>query len=264
MSRIYRLCDRMSSMKLQRFCIPEIILQDKDVGEVLEIKNDALVHQLKDVFRFEVEDVLNIFDGQDLELQCKIFELTKKLVRLEIVEILKSNETLTQSKNITLAFALLKGEHTEMVLEKCTELGVTNFQPLMTDRTVKTGFRRERLEKIITEAAEQSGWVKLPKLEQPLKLEEFLAQTSNKSISTEGDAHRIEGTNIFVMDIHGESFSDLNLNLEKDICILIGPEGGWSENERDLFKKLNLKTFSLGSQTLRAETASISSVSKML
>lgn len=242
-------------MRLHRFYISPETVRELTAGSSIELTEEKLVHQLKDVFRLEVEDRFMIFNGTGLEVEVKITHLSKKSIYCEI---LKNINGLVHSdqlpRQITLAFALLKGEHTEMVLEKCTELGVTTFQPLITDRTVKTGFRKDRCKKIITEATEQSGWSTLPSLQEPTSLKVFLENQKNLE-------------NIFVMNMDGESIANLFAQKERgarEATVLIGPEGGWSDEERNLFKDLNLQTFSLGKQTLRAETACIASVTKLI
>lgn len=240
-------------MRLHRFYISPEITGELIVGNSIETTEEELVHQLKDVFRFEVGNRFVVFNGSGVEAEVEIKAVNKKLVSFEVS---KTTDGLMQNielpRQITLAFALLKGEHTEMVLEKCTELGVTTFQPLITDRTVKTGFRKNRLEKIITEATEQSGWSTLPDLHEPVALKDFLKEQRNLK-------------SIFVMDMDGENFKDLVSSTDKGpVMIFIGPEGGWSDEERKLFKDLNLKTFSLGKQTLRAETACIAGVTSLI
>jgi 16S rRNA (uracil1498-N3)-methyltransferase len=237
-------------MKIHRFCLPELKNSKLEIGSTFEITEKETVHQLKDVFRFETGDLINIFDGEEVEVQAEILSLSKRSANFKITKVFSSVEILTQKKNITLAFALLKNDHTEMVLEKCTELGVTTFQPLLTDRTIKTGFRRDRLEKIIKEATEQSGFVKLPNLAEPIKLESYLQITGVR--------------NVFVMDMSGERLPDFSESSQGGVIVLIGPEGGWSDSERELFKSLHLTTFSLAPQTLRAETACIAAISRLL
>jgi 16S rRNA (uracil1498-N3)-methyltransferase len=241
-------------MRLHRFYISKNEVAEFAKGKQISLTNTELIHQAKDVFRFKIGQECIVFNGSGLEVLTKIEELSKKVLTLQILEVQAGLEQNTQNKlKVTLAFALLKGEHTEFVLEKCTELGVVNFQPLTTDRTIKTGFRRERLEKIITEATEQSVWSKIPELSEPVSLEEFLKE----SVYDEKD--------ILVMDMDGEKLPlPTSYYKEGKLILLIGPEGGWSERERELFKKLNLKTFSLGPQTLRAETACVASVAKIM
>lgn len=229
------------------------------VGHTFEISDKEIIHQMKDVFRFEAGDILNIFDGENIETQCSILELHKNNLKLEIIKVFESSEILIQKSKITLAFAILKNDHTELILEKCTELGVTNFIPLITDRTVKTGFRRDRLEKIIKEATEQSGFTRLPQIHEPINILGFLKEKIN--------SNQNNTENLFVLDMDGEKLKDYvkNINLENlNTVILIGPEGGWSDAEREFFRENNLRTFSLAPQTLRAETACISTVSQFL
>jgi 16S rRNA (uracil1498-N3)-methyltransferase len=236
-------------MKIQRFCLKDINLESYKSDDEIEMQDKEVIHQMKDVFRFSGGDMLNIFDGESVEIKCEIIELHKNNLKLKVLELIKDEDKIVQSGKLHLAFALLKSDHTEMILEKCTELGVNTFSPLITDRTIKTGFRRDRLEKIIKEATEQSGFIKLPTLNEPVKLLDLINTLTDK--------------NIYVLDMHGENIKDI-LTRDKDgkqTIILIGPEGGWSDAEREVFKAKSLPTFSLGKQTLRAETAAISSVS---
>jgi 16S rRNA (uracil1498-N3)-methyltransferase len=238
-------------MKLHRFYLQSVNLGSAQIGQEIQIFDNETIHQLKDVFRFEKGDVLSVFDGSAQETHCTVVEIRKKEILLTVSKPLSEAEKLVQKQNFTLAFALLKGEHTEMVLEKCTELGVTKFQPLTTDRTIKTGFRRDRLEKIIKEATEQCGFVRLPMLAEPIKIEQYLKSLGTKSV--------------FVMDMGGNTLPHSSSPYKgEETVIVIGPEGGWSGQEHLMFKGLSLQTFSLCPQTLRAETACISSVSQFL
>jgi 16S rRNA (uracil1498-N3)-methyltransferase len=109
------------------------------------------------------------------------------------------------------------------------------------------------LEKIIKEATEQSGFVGLPKLAEPVKLDSYI--------------QKIGVENVFVMDMEGEKLtppSSWEEAKDQVSTILIGPEGGWSDPERALFKSLHLTTFSLAPQTLRAETACIATIVNLL
>jgi 16S rRNA (uracil1498-N3)-methyltransferase len=242
-------------MRLHRFYISPEITGEILVGNSIETSEEELVHQLKDVFRFEVGNRFVIFNGSGVEAEVEIKAINKKLVSFEISKTIDGlMQNVELPRQVTLAFALLKGEHTEMVLEKCTELGVTTFQPLITDRTIKTGFRKNRLEKIITEATEQSGWCALPTLCEPTSLVSFLKSQTDVQ-------------NIFVMDIGGDKITPLSSWRGAGgevVTILIGPEGGWSDEERKLFKDLDLKIFSFGKQTLRAETTCIASVANLI
>jgi 16S rRNA (uracil1498-N3)-methyltransferase len=141
----------------------------------------------------------------------------------------------------------------EWVVEKATELGVSKIVPIVSERSEKKGFNLMRAQKIAIEASEQSGRVEVPLIGdiEPLKdaLESFQGE-------------------IVVFDLIGKPFSDAVswLGGEKNntpINIFVGPEGGWSPKEIEMFKVQKAQIFSLGQLTLRAETASIVALSKL-
>ena len=176
-----------------------------------------------------------------------------------MLELVSQKENLSQEENgksLTLCFSLIKRDNLDLVLEKCTEIGVLKFIPIISDRVEKkniASWNRERGEKIIKEAIEQSGWGNIPKLNHPIKLEDLL-----KDLESKGGINRVG-----VLDIN----TDLSNHSQGETAsthILIGPEGGWTEKEREIFAKYKIKTINLGRNILRAETASIVGSYKIL
>ena len=150
-------------------------------------------------------------------------------------------------KEIWLAFTPIKLNYLNFLIQKATELGVTKFIPILTDRTVVRNINKERINRIIIEASEQSNRTKIPKLEKLIKLKEFLKIYKN--------------TNIIFGDLNSKD-NKINLPNKNPLCILIGPEGDFSEIERDQILKLeNLKSLKINRNILRAETAAISIIS---
>ncbi len=136
----------------------------------------------------------------------------------------------------------------ELVLQKCTELGVTNFIPILSERTVKTGWNFERMEKIVKEAVEQSGFSDMPVISQePMKLEKVMDKFKKEKENFDGLA---------VLDFDGVPLASLKHLISVD-TVFVGPEGGWSDKERNVFRKHNVKSISLGKNVLRAETACV-------
>ena len=129
------------------------------------------------------------------------------------------------------------------MLQKCTELGVSHFVPLITERTEKTGFDIERAKKIIIEAAEQCGRSDIPTVREPIGLLSAIDELNGK----------IE---LYMCDQEGEDVK----NISKDIGIFVGPEGGWSDSEKQLFESKGVKRLNIHDFTLRAETACIAAV----
>lgn len=228
-------------MKLQRFLLAELAF----ANDKIIIKDKNLLNQLLNVFRYRVGANFIIFDGSGTEFLVEAIELTKKEVVCRIKE---ESFGLKRKKKLTLVFSMIKKENMELVLQKCTELGVTNFVPVLSERTVKTGWNFERNEKIIKEAVEQSGFSDVPVIPQePFKLEKVLEKFKKEKENFDGLA---------VLDFEGVPLASLKHLISVD-TIFVGPEGGWTDKERNLFKKYNLKVISLGSNVLRAETACI-------
>lgn len=143
-----------------------------------------------------------------------------------------------------LCFASLKKDKNEWILQKGTELGVSHFVPLISERTEKLGWDEKRAQKIVIEAAEQCGRTDIPRLREPLKVQTLIHELQSKTQMYVAE----QGTNVV-------SKNDLPDN--KPIAVLVGPEGGWSDAEKSLFDELNIEHLSLGQFTLRAETAAI-------
>jgi 16S rRNA (uracil1498-N3)-methyltransferase len=174
------------------------------------------------------------------EIFCLIKEEKKGIVR---------------KKKLTLVFSMIKKENMELVLQKGTEIGVTSFVPVVSERTVKTGWNFDRMERILKEAVEQSGFSDVPTIPtEPEKLSKYLEQQK---------IERDNFDNFAVLDFDGVPLSSLKHLISVD-HIFVGPEGGWSDKERAMFKKYNIKSISLGPNTLRAETACISVASIFL
>lgn len=227
-------------MKLHRFY----------VGPDLELKHDfwvhdeRLLHQWQKVLRFRPGQEVVLFDGVGEDRLYKLTEITNREAHLTLVTQLERH---VPQKDIYLFWALLKRDKDEWIVQKCTELGVSHFIPLLTERSVSTGFNRERAEKIAIEAAEQCGRSDIPTVREPLRLPTALEQFDGK-------------VPLLVCE-QGATPSRLNLD---HIGILVGPEGGWSEAEKNLFETHHLPHLNLHDFTLRAETACVAAVTKLL
>jgi 16S rRNA (uracil1498-N3)-methyltransferase len=143
---------------------------------------------------------------------------------------------------------LLKKDKNDWVLQKCTELGVSNFIPLLADRSEKTGFNLERAEKIVIEAAEQCGRSDIPTVREPILVETAIAELKYT-------------VQLYICEQDGP---DIVETTEGSLGVLIGPEGGWTDREKSLFTDNGLKHLNLHDFTLRAETAAVTAVTKLL
>lgn len=217
--------------------------EDKISGKQFEITSPGLVHQWSRVLRFQSGEQVVLLDGSGKEYVVTISEITKK----NSVGIINESQDGKGEPpyTLTLAQALLKStDKVEWVLQKGTELGVSKFVPLRTDRTErKHSIKRERSERIIQEAAEQSGRAKIPEL-----LEE-------------GEFKEIIKTYPFVVAPHPEgaqTFTEFKKEIgvaPKDILVCIGPEGGFTSEEVAFAREHGAHIVSLGSRILRSETA---------
>jgi 16S rRNA (uracil1498-N3)-methyltransferase len=236
-----------TSNKAPRFFIEkkldqqEILIQDKNI-----------IHQLQKVLRKKTNDEIVLLDGNGKEFFGTIKEISKKeiIINRDKITIHESEKYETDDKNILntnkviLAPSILKKDNFELVIQKCTELGIKNIQPIISERTEKDNLNFERLEKISKEASEQSEKIFLPEIFETKKLEDFLSRQTSK--------------NIFTLEFNYEEFEISKFKkMSGEIIFLVGPEGGWGETDIKLFEKFKVKKVSLGQQILRAETASI-------
>lgn len=229
-------------MRLHRFYI------DKQIGKEIRIDDKDLLNQWKKVFRFEEGDRVIVFNGGDFEYEGVFKMLSKSEAILEINKEIK----VKKPTNIDLHIfqSIIKKDNFELVVEKCTEIGVVGFHPIVSERSEKKDLNLERLIKIAKEASEQSGKTRLPEIFNPESLEKAI-------LDFDGD--------LFALDFDGGLLKDrLVLDIDNKIGILVGPEGGWSDRERLLFEQKGIQSISLGSQILRAETASIAISSLIL
>ncbi len=232
-------------MRLHRFYVKEDLAKGKDI----RIESPELLHQWTKVFRLTSSDRIVLFNGNGKEFEGYFKILSRNEAVIAVDKEIPRGGTLgikkgSTSGNLELHIfqGIIKKDNFELIVEKCTELGVTAIHPVLAERSEKKDLNMERLRKISTEASEQSGRVELPEIFEPTDLE----------IAVEN----FDGE-IFALDFDGESLRAKRSNPDLKLGILIGPEGGWTENERDFFEHKKIKSFSLGSQILRAETAAI-------
>ena len=249
-----------TSNKAPRFFIAEKIYDESLSENKLIISDEKIIHQIKNVLRKKEGESVVILDGRGSEFFGTIFELSKKEIKIEKdkINFYEKDNFERDITEIILAPAILKKDNFEFVMQKCTEIGVKNFQPIISERTEKDNLNFERLEKITKEASEQSEKIFLPEIFQTKKLEEFLTEKTN-NLSNESNFK------IFALEFSFKKYEFSKFRkITGEIIFLIGPEGGWGEEDLKLFEKFNVEKVSLGSQILRAETASISLATLLL
>ena len=224
-----------------------LYFSDKIQSDLMAHLTKDQSHYLKDVMRLKVGDTFSIFNNQG-EWKASIQNYEKQAVKIKILEKLRDKKN---ERNIWLAFTPIKQNPLNFIIQKGTELGVQKFIPILSERTAVKDINIERIKKIIIESAEQSNRISVPEITTLETLKKFISNFPEK------------GCLIFC-DINCDQ-SDLKKILSKKnletICILVGPEGDFSENERNLITNLEQsKSISLAKNILRAETAAVAAV----
>ena len=200
-------------------------------------------HYVSKVMRIKENGVFSLFNSGG-EWEAKILAISKSIVEFNITKQLRQKENL---KELWLAFSPIKSNYFNFMMQKATELGVTKFLPIIFDRTIVRKINKERLEKVIIEAAEQSNRINVPKIEEPQKLKNFLSNDMD----------------LIFTDLNTSNTKiDLKKLTTKPKCVIIGPEGDFSEEEREkILKFKGVQPIKINENILRSETAVISALS---
>ena len=203
-------------------------------------------HYVNKVMRVKANETFSLFNSSG-EWEAKINEISKGIVEFIVTKHLRPRENV---KEIWLAFSPIKSNYFNFMIQKSTELGITKFLPIIFDRTIVRKMNNKRLEKVIIEAAEQSNRINIPKIEKPQNLKSFLSKNNNKM-------------NLIFTDLNSKNKKiDINKLINKPICIIIGPEGDFSEAEREeIFSYEGVNSIKINENILRSETAAISAIS---
>ena len=204
-------------------------------------------HYLKDVMRLKAGDAFSVFNSQG-EWKANIQNYEKQGAKIKILEKFRDKKN---EQNIWLAFTPIKQNPLNFIIQKGTELGIQKFVPISSERTTVKDINIERVKKVIIESAEQSNRISIPEIIKLDKLKNFISNFPQ------------DGCLVFC-DINCDKSDLKNILSKKDlgpICILIGPEGDFSEKERKLIIDLNqTHSISLAKNILRAETAAVAAV----
>ena len=201
-------------------------------------------HYLSKVMRVKENEVFSLFNKEG-EWEAKVLGIFKNIVEFKIIKQLRQKET---TKELWLAFSPIKSNYQNFMLQKATELGVTKFLPIIFDRTVVRKINKDRIEKIVIEASEQSNRINVPTIEEAQDLNGFLKKNSMNLIFTDLNSN--------IKKIDKSKFTD------KPVCIIIGPEGDFSETEREkILSFKSVQPIKINENILRSETAVISAIS---
>ena len=201
-------------------------------------------HYISKVMRIKESEVFSLFNISG-EWEAKILSISKSIVEFNITKKLRKKEN---PKELWLAFSPIKSNYFNFMIQKATELGITKFLPIIFDRTIVRKINKERLEKVIIEATEQSNRINVPLMEEPQSLNLFLKNNN---------------TDLIFTDLNSENKKiDLNQLTANPTCIIIGPEGDFSEKEREeILKYKGVQSIKINENILRSETAVISAIS---
>ncbi|MCX2726514.1 16S rRNA (uracil(1498)-N(3))-methyltransferase [Thermomicrobium sp. 4228-Ro] len=235
------------SRRGHRFYIPEPLHS----GERVELP-ERVRHQVTRVLRLRVGDQIVLFDGQGLDYRAVLVAVSPERVIAEIEDAQPSRPL--PCPPISLAAALLRHDHFDLVVEKATELGVERILPLRTHRVVvqlderAVHNRLARWQRIAIEASEQCGRGVVPFIDPPCSLADALERCRGHRLIAFWEAERIPS-------IVEDSFEPTT-----PVALFVGPEGGWTDDEITLLRTHNAAPRSLGPLILRAETAALAGI----
>ena len=254
------------------------------IGRILEIHDPSLVHYIRNVIRLKPGNQLRIFNEVDGEYLCGVIDSQSSKKGQELkVEVLQQTrpqeQSLTSSRSsiqVNLLFSPIRKENIKFMLEKCTELGVSQFIPLLTkfsqhERLFKLANQElnkdiRSFETVILQSCEQSERLTLPKILPMINVEQFCYEyLKNQDTSTRKplvflcQERAVEVPPILSTLQREFSFATSSQSLPTQINVIVGPEGGFHDSEIKLLQP-HCQSVSLGKNILRAETASIAAI----
>ena len=206
--------------------------------------NKSQSHYVNKVMRIKENEVFSLFNSSG-EWEAKIISISKSIVEFNVTKQLRQKEN---PKELWLAFSPIKSNYFNFMIQKSTELGITKFLPIIFDRTIVRKINKERLEKVIIEAAEQSNRIQVPNIENTQNLNNFLNKNDVDLIFTDLNSNNNK--------------VDLKKISNKPTCIIVGPEGDFSGSERqEILSYKDVQAIKINENILRSDTAVISAIS---
>lgn len=244
-------------MRLHRFYVSH----NFNLNEATTIDSPDLVHQLRRVFRLGVGDRVIFFTGTGIDFECKIYGFgeenkiggARRDASVHVTPVSQNASAFFPAREIILYASLVKKDTFEWIVQKATELGVTKIVPILAERSEKKDINVDRLQKIVVEASEQCGRGDVPRV--------HIVHTMYDIFSSV----EISFAENLVFHTSAAQIDRANLSKKnKPVNVFIGPEGGWSEKEIEMFHKAGATVVSLGPQILRAETAAVAALSLVI
>jgi len=213
-------------------------------ADMIDKLDKSQSHYLTKVMRVKENEVFSLFNKNG-EWEAKILKISKSIVEFQTTKQIRQKEN---NKELWLAFSPIKSNYQNFMIQKATELGVTKFLPIIFDRTIVRKINKERLEKIVIEASEQSNRINVPIIEESQNLTNFLKTTS---------------IDLIFADLNSKNNKiDKSKLTDRPVCIIIGPEGDFSEAEREEILSFScVQAIKINENILRSETAVISAIS---
>lgn len=238
-------------MSTSRFYTPENL----ELGIITALPNNAAAHASR-VLRLTVGDNATLFNGDGYDYLCELMTITKSTVTAKVIKkmIVASESPL----NITLLQAISSGDRMDYTIQKAIELGVNKIQPINSQRSVvkltgeRAEKRKEHWQNVVISACEQSGRAIVPQVNSAITLANWLSHNPPQA----------ESTRITLSPIATQTLQDLPAPTG-EIYLLIGAEGGLTQDEIDLASSQGFKPVQLGKRILRTETAALAAVSAM-
>lgn len=232
--------------------LTRLYINDKlESGRTIELDGER-AHYLGRVLRLQEGAALTVFNGEDGEFAATVSGISKSSVMVDVENYL---ETATESPlRLHLVQGISRGERMDYVVQKATELGVKRISPVFAAHgvvrldAVRTARRRDHWQRVAESACEQSGRIRPPLIDQPVSLNDwFGAKTSDADID------------LILLPRAATALTSLKPPRTK-VCLLIGPEGGFSHDEYEDALAAGIKAVSLGPRILRTETAAAAAI----
>ena len=223
--------------------------------QTISVTGDVLVH-LRDSLRITVGETLWLNNGQGAKFRVAITEVSKRAVTARILE--TTQEPPHQAPRLILGQSLLKGEKMDWVIQKATELGVSEIVPIESQHSVvqlkadRVDHQLARWQRIALEAAQQSEQWRIPTVAKPQSLSVLLTGRATGML-TLMLAERRDGNSLQAVNLPQDATGSL--------LVLIGPEGGWSQEEAQIAEQAGSRLITCGQHILRSETAAIATIS---
>lgn len=219
----------------------------------LSLPEAAFAHLIR-VLRLGVGDTCVLFNGDGFDYQTQLVLVEKKTAQVEIISCREVNNE--SPLRITLAQSLVRGEKMDWILQKATELGAACIVPIVTERT-SIKLDAERSDKkmqhwrgVLTSACEQCGRAQLPQILEPQSLAEFIVADRSQQR--------------FILDPEArQTLTEANVTTDQSLTLVIGPEGGLSEQDLTLLRIGGFEGLKLGPRIFRTETAGLAAIAAL-